>query len=267
MVIDIHGHLGRPGQREPTAALLNEYIEACGIDRLLVSNLEAASAAPDAANLDEATANVACLQACRQHKRWVPLYWVRPGQVDSNIHAFAGALSTEPFGGVVFSPVLNDFSADAELLDPYLSVMGRLRVAGLFQVGSAENARPATVHRLAKRNPSVPLVLYDPAAHGLWAEALDVIRRAIDRDDADLYVGTAHASIGEILAAVGGVGLERVLYGSDAPCHGREHATRCSLLLDELHAALPGQTVRKIIGGNAATLFGHTGLADTDQTG
>ncbi len=266
MVIDIHGHLGRPGQREAAAALLNEYIEACGIDRLLVSNLEAASAGPDAVNLDEATANVACLQACRQHKRWVPLYWVRPGQVDSNIHAFAGALSTEPFAGVVFSPVLNSFSADAGLLDPYLLVMGRLGVAGLFHVGSAQNARPATVYRLAKRHPSVPVVLYDPAAHGLWAEALDVVGHAIDHENADLYVGTAHASIGEILAAVGGVGLERVLYGTDAPCHRSEHAARCGSLLDGLRAALPDESVRRIIGGNAAAVFGHAGSADAGQS-
>ena len=266
MVIDIHGQLGRSGQREAAVALLNEYIEACGIDRLLVSNLEAASVGPDAANLDEAIANVACLQACRQHKCWVPLYWVRPGQVDSNIHAFAGALSTEPFAGVVFSPVLNGFSADAELLDPYLSVMEQLHVPGLFHVGSADDSRPASVYRLAKRHPSVPLVLYDPAAHGLWAEALDVIRRAVDHEDADLYVGTAHASIGEILAAVGGVGPERVLYGSDAPCHSSQHAARCGSLLDGLHAALPDESVRRIIGGNAAAVFGHADSADAGRS-
>jgi predicted TIM-barrel fold metal-dependent hydrolase len=259
MVIDVHGHLGRLRQRESSPPLLNRYLDHCRIDRLLVSNLDAASSGDGAVNLDEADANLACLTACRQHKRWVPLYWVRPGKVDSNIHAFTGALSAEPFAGVVFSPVLNDFSADAALLDPYLLMMARVGVPGLFHVAADDNARPVTVYRVAKRHPNLPLILYNAAEAGLWAEALEIVRRATDRDDANLYLATGYASIGEVLVAVGGAGLERVLYGSDATCYGQEHASRCLKLLDGLRAALPEETAARIIGGNAATLFTRLG--------
>jgi predicted TIM-barrel fold metal-dependent hydrolase len=255
MIIDIHGHVGRLGERVFSLPHMKQYLDTCGVERMLVSNLDGAAHHPGAGNIEEAPSNAACLDVCRDDARLVPLYWVRLGQVDANIHAFAGALDIEPFAGAVFSPLLNGFAADDPRLDAYLSVLAKIKKVAVFLSSRDEPGRPARAYTLAKRHPQVAVLLCNTGGDTHWSEALDIVGRAWQREDARLYLCTGRATADDVLAAVGAVGAERVLFGSDAPCLGERHAERCRSFLEQLKTALPTDAFANVVGENAARLF------------
>ena len=251
----MHGHVGRLGERVFSLAHMELYLDACGVQHMLVSNLDAATHHPGGADVEEAPANIACLEACRDDSRLVPLYWVRLGRVDANIHAFAGALDVEPFAGAVFAPGLNGFAADDPRLDAYLSVLAKIKKTAVFLCSHDDPGRPANIHPLARRHPQVPVVLCGVGGDTNWSEALDTVARAWQREEARLYLCTGRATVDDVLAAVGSAGAERILYGSDAVCLGAEHAEHSRLLLEQLKGALPPEAFEKVVGENAARLF------------
>ncbi|MBU0638970.1 MAG: amidohydrolase family protein [Planctomycetes bacterium] len=254
MVVDIHGHVSTHPPDEASPAALQAYAGAARLEHLLLSNRDAARSG-SGYDHHETDANVACLNVCSDNPRLVPLYWARPGQIDSNIHAFAGALASEPFAGVTFSPAANCYAADSPLLDPYLAVMDRLGLPGVFHTAPTPAAEPLAVYHLAKRHRQVALVLCDALTGPNRSEALDLVRWARERSDAQLYLDTAHASVDEIVTAVEAVGAARILFGTDAPCHGPTHARRCLKLLDELRAALEPGDFARLTSANARRLF------------
>ena len=259
MLVDIHGHIGFTAPSAAPPARLAVYAGACDVDYVLVSNRDAGEAVPGVSGQDEYDANVACLKACAGHPRLRPLYWVRPGRADSNVHAVVGALQTEPFVGVVFSPGDMGFDASGAILDPYLSALAGTACPVLFCTGGDEGASPTNIYETARRHPQVPIVLCRcglATAHR--ASALDVVSQAVSRHNANLYLDTSHASVEEICMAVRVVGAERVLFGTDAPSYADAHIPRHIALLSELRQALDTDVQRRLFGGNAAQLFGLT---------
>jgi predicted TIM-barrel fold metal-dependent hydrolase len=255
VIIDVHGHIGRLAEREFSLTEMTQYLDSCAIGRALISNLDAASVPLGASNLEETPANVACLRMCREDGRLVPLYWVRLGQIDSHVRAFAGALEIEPFVGAAFSPALNGFAADDTRLDSYLSVLAKRKRVALFHTSRDELARPAAVYTLAKRHPRVPVVLCDAGGDIHWGEAIDVVSRAWQREDARLYLCCGRATADELLAAVKALGAQRVVYGSEAPRLGPRHAEHYQALLDRLQESLVPEQFAQVTGRNAAELF------------
>lgn len=256
MLVDVHAHiaLSSPGTASPER--LAEYAQTCGFDTVLVSNRDAAIEPHEAANLDEAEANLACLEACRAHPRLAALYWVRPGQVDSNIHAVAGALKSAPFVGLLFSPAAGGFDAAARLLGPYLDLLARTGRAGLFCISADERAGPAKVYEQARRQPAVPIVLCICTGDAPQrAAAVDVVGHARKRGDANLYLDTSHATAAEIVSAVRVLGSERIVFGSNALCHGDGHAGQVTALLSELRNSLSPTDLQRATGEIAARIF------------
>lgn len=255
MIVDAHGHLGRLGARDCSLAQIRQYLDTCGLDHLLVSNLDAASATAGGSDLDEAPANLTCLQTCRTEGRLVPLYWVRLGQFDASLRAFAGALAVEPFAGAFFAPLLNGFDGDDPRLDAYLSVLAKLRKPAVCCTGRDAPARPERIYNLARRHPSVAVVLCGAGGEIHWHEAVDLVARARQREDARLYLCTGRAAAEDVHAAVSSLGADRLLYGSDAICFGREHAGRCRAFLEHLREALGPEESARIVADNALELF------------
>jgi predicted TIM-barrel fold metal-dependent hydrolase len=255
MLVDVHAHIGfsTPGAASPPR--LVEYAQTCQMDTVLVSNRDAAAEPHEAANLDEADANLACLEACRAHPRLAALYWARPGQVDSNLYTLTGALRTAPFVGVLFSPAETGFDAAARLVAPYLGVLAKAGRPGLFCCTADERAGPAKVYEQARRQPAVPILLCICGGTSQRAAALDVVGHAKRREDANLYLDTSHAVAGEIVAAVRVAGSERVLFGSDALCGGDTHAAQVANLLADLRNGLSPEEFQNVTGANAARLF------------
>lgn len=255
MRIDMHGHCGALGARSSDPAHTRRYLEACAIERLLVANLDAASEPEGARDVEEAAANVACLEACRDDSRLAPVYWVRFGKTDSNLHALAGALEIEPFVAVLLAPALNGYAADDAGLDAFVAVAGKLRRPVLVLTSRDASARPALVYALARRHRSVPVVLCGAGGETVWHEAVEVVARARDQDDARLVLCTGRAEAGDIVAAVETLGGERVVLGSDVPALGDQHAAHGMQVLDALAEALPAEVFADLVGGNAQRML------------
>lgn len=252
MIVDIHGHFG---QGTP-ASRVGTYAGVCGLQYVLLSNLDAASVPDDAPNLDEGAANIACLEACQSHPRLKPLYWVRPGKPDSNLHALAGALATEPFVGVVFAPEENGYNIDDPFVDAYADVLAQRRRPALVLFGPDDCGDPRRVYKLAQRHTDLPFVM---CACGAGPEqrdhAVEVLRQSLEAGLDNLYLDTAHATSESIVAAVQTVGAERVLFGTNALAYQDAHIPRHITVLEELRRMLSTEDQRRVLGGNAAGLF------------
>ncbi len=254
MIVDIHGHIGQLDGRESPAVDLARYREAARIDRVLVSNLDGASV-DGAADLDEQDANLATLAVHQEQRFCVPLYWTRPRRLDSNLHAFAGALESEPFVGAVFAPHLNDFPADDAEVDRYLTVLSDLKRAAVFWTGTDDRARPRRVYAIAQRHPSVPCVLYNATGDTHWREALDCAERARQRRDARLYLEAGRTDREDVAEAIAMAGEDHVMFGSEAVGDREKHAEQVVSRLARLEELLSARQFAKLIGLNAEQVF------------
>ncbi len=257
MIIDVHGHIGytTPGATRP--AHVTTYAGVCNVDLVLVSNRDAASCPPGAADLDEAAANGACLDACRTYGRLAPVYWIRPGRTDSHVPALVGALQMEAFVAAMLAPAANDYEPDPHLLGPYLGALVLVSRPLLVCVSDDDRTAPAKLYALAAGHPRLPVVLCAcGAGPGRRAELLDLVRRAVHREDARLYLDTSHATAEAIRQAVYAVGAERLLFGTHAVAYDDAHIPRHIALLDELRQALLPGEFAQVTGGNAARLLG-----------
>lgn len=254
MLIDVHAHVGRLGKREYSHEVLKRYADECQLDRVLVSNISAADPDAGGAGVEEPDANLATLKLAQDAPVVVPVYWLRPGHLDHSLYALAGALDSEPFAGVFLAPLLNNFTWSAELLSDELRVLEQAQKPVLASCGRRNGAKPSELHALATRHPGLAFV-FCCGTDVHWADYIDCIRRAKDRNDARLYLSTAHASVEEIVNAVRLLGAEHVLFGTDAAVHGAEHGAQVAQLLTDLRDALAGSDYSKITGENAEQLF------------
>lgn len=249
MLIDVHGHIGTTGTRRIAPEHLVLYLQEAHVDRLLVANRDAGE------SLDETDANVLTLEFCRENPRLAPLYWIRAGRPDHAVTAMAGAFESEPFVGAVLAPAHNRFTLSEELLGPELRFLAERRKPVLTLTSRTKGARPADVYELATRFPQVAFILARAQPDAAWIECVDAVRRAAEREDARLYLSTAHASHEEIVYAVQALTAERLLFGSDAPCLEAEHGGRTVQLLSELRQSLSPRDYARLTGENAYELF------------
>ncbi len=256
MLVDVHAHIGVLTPDAPRPVRVAMYAGSCGLQLVLVSNRDAAPQPRPAANRDETDANLACLEACRMHPRLVALYSVRPGALDSHVHALAGALSSEPFRGVAFCPEENGFEADSPVLDDYLRVLSAGQWPAVFCVTADERAAPTRIYSLARRHPTVPILLC-PCGTGRSqrSAALDAVAHARRQENADLYLDTSHADAEGVRLAVRTLGAQHVLFGSDALSYGDAHLPRHIALLDELRKTMPANDLKLVAGGTGVRLF------------
>jgi hypothetical protein len=252
MIIDVHAYLDGRAGRELTPAAVRTYAAAAGVDVLLVGNRAAAARHAGGCDLDEAAANHAGLLTSTPCGILRVLYWVRAGEFDSNAHAFAGALHSEPFVGAFFAPALNDFDArDVELLAPYLPTLAHLGVPAIFRAASDERASVDAVAALARRYANLPIILSAPALGRNWASAALAARRASGR----FHVDTAGAHPDEISRAVKDLGAPAILFGTGTTVGSDQGAETTRETLDVLRRLLTPEDFARVTAGNAQELF------------
>ncbi len=256
MLIDIHAHFGTRDSRTTTPAELAEYAAAVGLARVFVSNLDAAATPDVGRNLDEPDANVAALDAAAQHPVLAPLYWLRPGRPDSNLYAFIGAMTGEPFAGVVLAPRLNGFAVDDERLDDWMRAAAKLNRPVIILGGRDERSRPQRALALARRHPTANFILTDFGGELVWRDAIDAARSAIERSSAKLFLSTAHRSQEDLKAAAKAIGHEKLVFGTDALAAGESHVASTWAAFETVKAALGEAHAGPVLGGTAARLFG-----------
>lgn len=255
MIIDVHGHIGAFADRSIVSERLIEFVESGCVDRVLISNLDAASHGDGAQDIHEADANLACLDLHRTQPKLLPVYWVRVGRFDSDVHAYAGALDSEPFLAALFAPHRNGFGTDDPELTPYLAVLGDAKKPAIFLTDADEPARPTAVYTLAKRYPHIAFLLSGVSSGPAWREALDCIERSVLRRDARLYLESSNASADEMVEAIQVVGDDHLLFGSDAVTTD-QHTESCKRLLSELREKTDRKVFQRVTSENACRLFG-----------
>lgn len=257
MLIDVHGHIGSAKPAAATPARVSTYAGLCGLKYVLVSNRDGAAEPAGARNQDETDTNIACLQACQSQKYLVPLYWARPGLIDSNVNAFAGAMKSEPFAGAVFAPSAVRCDAGSEVLGRYLAALDVVGRPAFVCYSDDERDAPAKIYAQAQRLPQLTIVLCGcRAGEQQRAAALAAAREAFHHRNATLYVDTSHATAAEIRLAIETLGAERVLYGTNAVAYGDSHVPRHIALLDELRRLLSPADFGLVTGGNALRMCG-----------
>ncbi len=250
MMIDIHGHIGASASRRVSRDELQAYRRDAGVDRLMVSNFDAARD-----DTEETDANVATLRACESDPAMTPLYWARPGKLDHHPVAMAGALFTEAFAGVVLAPQLNQYPLRSDLLEAELRTLEQTALPALVIVGASAGAGPREFQAIASENPRAALILTRCGPDPNWLECVDAVRRAKERAKSAARICCSHASSEEVLYAVQALGADRVLFGSDATSGGAAHGDAIRALCEQLRATLPGKQFERVCGQNAFELF------------
>ncbi|MBN2447977.1 MAG: amidohydrolase family protein [Phycisphaerae bacterium] len=253
MIIDVHAHIGSLGGRLYSADTLASYLDACQVKVVMVSHTD-----HDASGgaLDEVDINTAILKTCEPNPNMLPVYWARPGQVDSNARAFSGALLSNPFVAATFSPAIHGYEPhDIARLGPYLEVLSGLGRPALLHLGRSAAASGHQLLAMASRWPKLPIILVNALVNPGRTSLLEAVAQAGRRGEASLYVETGHASAEEVAKAVDVVGVGRVLFGSDA-CHdGETHAAGVQALLESTHSRLGATFVSQIVFSNPQRIF------------
>ncbi len=241
--LDSHLHVSGRGWGALGVASLRTAMASAGMSRGISSWID--NAALD--RVDLATAGL------------YPLVWIRPYQTsraEIRKRLRAGAV------GLKLHPTLDDYRADDLDLDQYLEIAADTGcpVACHSAPGDAD---PDHIRRLAERFPAVPIILYHT-----YLGPREGRRRAARhaREQPNLYLETSWCQWREVFRLVVEVGLERVLFGSDAAIDGPWHYRRQPPNVEaaetynggllSLARALGPESAGKVMGDNARRLFG-----------
>lgn len=158
--------------------------------------------------------------------------------------------------GLKLHPWLQGFSLQERSLDPICEVLAELGGMVLCHDGTPPYATPAQVASLARRHPTVPVVLGHGGLHDCWREAL-----AACCATENLYLclcGTPPYAARAILAMAP---RDRVLFGTDAGLSERaeQHYARARVaeidgwgITDEQRTAMLVDNPRRLLGRLAA---------------
>lgn len=257
MRIDCHAVFATAAPVAAPAVRIATYAGVCGLDLVLVANKDVATPSAGGASHDETAANLAALAASAENRRLAPIYWVRPGAPDSDPYAMVGALATEAFCGAMFSPSETAFDVSASLLGPYLDGLAAVSRPAMFRLCAADERQVAPLYAVARQWPQVAFVLcHADADESSRARLRDLARSARQRDDAAIYIDTAHCSSRDVQVQIHEVGVSRVVFGTNALAYNDAHAPRHITLLDELQRTMPTVELNRVLSQTAQALFG-----------
>ena len=163
-------------------------------------------------------------------------------------------IAPDKFKGLKFHPKQLNLKADAPSYDGYLELARKYKLPCLFHsqvnldyaegiekvvqdFSKFDKSDPEFIYNLAKRHPTVPIIMAHTGAGGKLAhqKAIDILLKSIDNKDAKLYcdiswvdfendlpVKTPTTIINLIKKLKDKNALDRVLFGTDAPlgCYG-----------------------------------------------
>lgn len=265
--IDCHAHIGWFEGYDLSEKTLLSEMDRAGIALALVSNVDGAAVEGRTRALCEEETNRRTVRAVRRHPhRLRGLLWARPESGEAALlepFLSESVGSDEDFGwtdrlfvGVKLHPEMNGFPADDPRVDPYMELAAAADLPVVVHCdGTMEMASAQRIHRLARRHPQVPVVLYHMGFGGPYEPAIQAAQVSCARSDSRLYLETSQAPVEVVLEALDRVGPGRVLFGTDATYFGPGHYEHYSPLRAALAGRLDACDLCRVLSRNARELF------------
>lgn len=254
-IIDIHAHIGSFSGYDLRTETLLDNIKRFNIRLALISNIDGAALPGRTLDLNEVAANKITLETVKLNSQILRgLAWARP--VDGSPKNLESFLRDHGFVGIKLHPEMNHFAADDPRVDGYLALCERYKVPAVFhsdQPGS--NAGPEKIYAIARRHPTVAIILYHMVFGGPHEPAINVVKEALQKKDANLFLETSQADPKAVIKAAREIGSERVLFGSDATYYGADHYKNYVALVEALRNELNPEDFANVMYRNAERLF------------
>ena len=167
--------------------------------------------------VNEIECNLDAVKFCNENPRFLPLAVCQPGY--GNVSNIENLMQNHKFYGLKFHSYYLGLNANHYLYDPYIKLAHDYKLPCLFHTANG-NSSPELVYDLAKRFPKVPFVLYHSNFESDHLDALEVAKKSIDKNDADLYLEISwvdqKVETEIILDMIKKLGIKKILFGTDA---------------------------------------------------
>jgi len=254
-IIDIHAHIGSFTGYDLRTETLLDNLERFNIRLALISNIDGAALPGKTLDLDEVAANKITLETVKSNSEILRgLAWARP--LDGSPKNLEPFLRDHSFVGIKLHPEMNHFAADDPRVDGYLELCERYKVPAAFHSDQpGGNAAPDKIYAVARRHPTVPIILYHMVFGGPHEPAISAVKEALKKKDATLFLETSQADPRAVIKAVRELGSLRVLFGSDATYYGADHYEKYQTLVETLQSELSKEDFANVMYRNAERLF------------
>ena len=164
------------------------------------------------------------MTALHRAQRWiVPIVWVNPKS--HTAAAVEPLLTQHGFAGLKFHPSVHSFAADAAMMDPLMKLAAKHRVPVQIHSAKDDNSKPWRIVALAKRHPTVPVIMIHTELGTLnKAAALNQIKGT-----KNVYAETSWTNPESVLQAMQALDSSRTLFGTDSTVDGMQQFTKKSI--------------------------------------
>lgn len=242
-VIDVHAHLGASwiGQTDfadfTPADLVSGY-DQFGVEKVCVSSWQILY------NPKEGNAEIR--QAMQQFPDRLFGFCVVSPRQPGALEEVENCIMEHGMKGIKLHPTQGKWKADSRIVDPILDFAQAHDIPVLMHTWSDDHSHPTRVGNLAKRFPKAKVIMAHMSADA-WLEAIEVAA-----EHESLLMDTAvHYNQYQVLkTAVGKLGSERILFGSDFP-----EMNLGAELAKVVYAQISDRDKERILAVNAAELL------------
>lgn len=247
-VIDAHTHVGRGDEHYGQQALWDRkthflgedmvrLLDEVGIERAVIFGL-------GRPGFEDRVKPV--LDAVQRFPdRFIGFFWANPHEPDSRT-AFLRTAREYGLRGLKLHPTIDSYQANHSMVFPLIEAAGELGVPVTIH-SHQPGSQPALIGDLASRFPGVTIIM----AHMGMAAYRDAIYVAQKEPNVILETSAQPWTHRIIRVAASRIGIDRIVYGSDAPLHH----PRVELTKIEV-AGLTEEEKAKVLGGNIARVLG-----------
>jgi uncharacterized protein len=233
MIFDCHMHLGdfpafNVSLNEPG---LDELMSCCGLDKAIIFH-------PD---------NSLVQRAIATRPQVFGLVWANPKEPNCT-QMVESYLNDENFRGVKLHPLLDGYHPNDPMVHPLADLLAERNLPFLIHTGHPIFTLPWSVEELAQAKPKTKVIM-GHMGHGNIIY-INAAIAAAERQP-NVYLETSGMPMHtKILEAVNKAGVDRVLYGSDAPFHH----PKVEILKIKL-SGLKENEMEMVLGKNAERIF------------
>jgi len=243
MIIDAHCHIGLGTYKRQTPEELLRQMDRCGVERAVVCPVDQYIAVYNREGNDYIA------EAVRAYPdRLVGFASVNPWYGERGVEELERAVDMG-LSGLKLNPALQGFFPYDEMVYPLIGKAEELGVPVYVHTNTPVYAMPFQVADLAGNFPGVVFILGHMGFADGWT---DVVAAA--SLSPNVYLETSLSFPMPMLEALGKLGAERVVFGSDSPESSLEAELYKIQLLD-----LDDATRRKVLGENMERLLGGRG--------